>query len=227
MHSLHLLRTFFTLFSKSEWDIGNCAFVQHKIDLYPGFKPVKLPNHQMPLLFKKYLRRKINNILEHKLITPCHSPYSSLAMLVTRKNGKCRFVIEYRQLNKQTVKACPLHSVEEFVDNLDENCYFSIIDMSWRVYRLPLETSFQNITAFSTPFGSFKKLVMPMGLTGSPPIFQSLMEKVLLGLTWKNTNLYLDDCKIFSQTAEEHSERLREFFQRFKVADLKNQSTYL
>ena len=60
-----------------------------------------------------------------------------------------------------------------------------------------------------------------MGLTGSPPVFQSLMEKVLVVLTWKSTFRYLDSCIIFSRTAEEHIEGLREVFQRFKDAILK------
>ena len=82
-----LLRTFSDVFSKSEWDIGKCDLVQHKIHLYPGSKPVKLPNRRMPMHFKKDLRQKIDKFLEHKLITPCHSPYSSPAMLVPKKNG--------------------------------------------------------------------------------------------------------------------------------------------
>ena len=140
-------------------------------------------------------------------------------MLVPKKNGKLRLVIDYRQLNKQTVKFCwPLPSVEETFDTLEGSCYFSTIDMSWGFYQLPLETSSQDYTAFSTPF---EGLVMPMGLTGGPPVFQFLMEKVLVGLTWKSTIPYLDDCIIFSPTAEDHIETLREVFQRFKDANLK------
>ena len=93
--------------------------------------------------------------------------------------------------------------------------------MSWGFYQLPLETNSQDYTAFSTPFGSFKWLVMPVGPTGSLPVFQSLMEKVLVRLTWKSTIPYLDDSIIFSRSAEEHIERLREVFQRFKDANLK------
>ena len=84
-----------------------------------------------------------------------------------------------------------------------------------------MEEASQDYTAFSTPFGSFKWLRMPMGLTGNPNTFQSLMEKVLVDLTWKFTIPYLDDCIIFSRTIEEHLERLREVFQRFKDANLK------
>ena len=115
-----LLRTFSDVFSKSEWDIGKCDFVQPKIDLYPGSKPVKLPNRLIPMHFKKDLPQNIVKILEHKLITPCHSPYSSPAMLVPKKNGKLRLVIDYRQLKKQTVKSCrTLHSVEKIFDTLE------------------------------------------------------------------------------------------------------------
>ena len=60
-----------------------------------------------------------------------------------------------------------------------------------------------------------------MGLTGNPNTFQSLMEQVLVGLTWKTTISHLDDCIIFSSTAEEHIERLREVLERFRSANLK------
>ena len=117
-----LLRTFSDVFSEWEWewDIGKCDLVQHNIDLYPGSKLVKLPNRRMPMHFIKDLRQKIDKFLEQKLITPCHSPYSSPAMLVPKKNGKLRLVINYRQLNKQTVKSCwPLPYVEEIFDTLE------------------------------------------------------------------------------------------------------------
>ena len=53
-----LLRTFSDVFSKSEWDIGKCDLVQHKIDLYPGSQPVKLPTRRMPMHFKKDLGQR-------------------------------------------------------------------------------------------------------------------------------------------------------------------------
>ena len=79
------LRTFSEVFSKSEWNIGKCDLVQHKIDIYPGSKPVKLPNRRMPMHLRKDLRQKIDKFFENKLITPCHSPYSSPAKLVPKK----------------------------------------------------------------------------------------------------------------------------------------------
>ena len=60
-----------------------------------------------------------------------------------------------------------------------------------------------------------------MGLTGSPNTFQSLMEQVLVGLTWKTTVPYLDDCIVLSSTADEHIQRLREVLETFRSANLK------
>ena len=107
------------------------------------------------------------------------------------------------------------------MDTLEGSAYFTSIDMSAGFYQVPMEESSQDYTAFSTPFGSFKWLRMPMGLTGSPPTFQCLVEKVLVGLTWKTCVPYLDDIIMFSSTPEEHLERLRHVFQRFRAPNLK------
>ena len=93
--------------------------------------------------------------------------------------------------------------------------------MSGGFYQLTREGVSQYYTAFSTPFGSIKWLRMPMGLNGSPNTFQSRMEKVLIGLTWKFTIPFLDDCIFLFRTIGEHLERLREIFQRFEDASLK------
>ena len=212
-----LLRTFSDVFSKSEWDIGKCDLVQHKIEFYPDSKPLNYPLAGCPCISK--------SIYVKTYLTLAHQVYSSPTMLIPKKNGKLRLVIDYRQLNKQTVKSCwPLLPVEGFFDTLEGRCYFSSIDITWGFYQLPLETGSQDYTAFSTVL----PLVLSNGFLcqwvspGSSPVFQSLMEKVLVGLTWKSTIPYSDDCIIFSRTAEEHIQRLREVFQRFKDANLKS-----
>ena len=176
----------------------------------------------MPVHYKYDLKEKIDAFKNKEMIAPCLSPYSAPAMLVLKKNGKIRLVIDYRKLNEQTIKSCwPIPSIEEFFDALQGSPYFTIIDMSWGLYQLTMEHKSQNYNAFSTPFVSFKWLRMPLGLTGSPSTFQSLMEIVLVGLTWDITVPYLDDCIIFSKTPGEHNQRLQQVFQRFREANLK------
>ena len=111
----------------------------------------------MPLHYKEDLQKKIDIFLEKELITPCHSQYSAPAMLVPKKNGKLRLVIDYRQLNEQTIKSTrSIPSIEEILDTLEGSAYFTPIDMSAGFYQVPMEKSSQDYTAFSTPFGFFK-----------------------------------------------------------------------
>ena len=78
--------------------------------------------------------------MSQELITPCHSPYSAPAMLVPKKNGKLRLLIDYRKLNEQTTKSCwPMPSIEEIFDTLQRSAYLTTIDMSCGFYQLPME----------------------------------------------------------------------------------------
>ena len=217
-----LVKEFSDIFSQSEWDLGKCDVITHRMEVEPGSKPVQIPTRRMPLHYKEDVQKKIDVFLEKELTTPCHSPNSAPAKLVPKKNGKPRLVNDYRQLNKQTIQSTwPIPSIEELFDTLEGSAYFTSIDMSAGFYQVPTEASSQDYTAFSTPFGSLKWLRMPMGLTGSPPTFQCLVQKVLVGLTWKICVPYLDDNIIFSSTPEEHLERLRLVFQRFRAHHLK------
>ena len=194
----NLIDDYRDIVSNNQWDLGKSDATSHRIDVKPGSQPIKLPNRRMPVHYKYDLGEKIDAFLTKELITPCHSPYSAPAMLVPKKNGKLRLVIDYRKLNGETIKSCWLiPSIEEISDTLQGRAYFATIDMSWGFYQLPIEPKSQNYTAFSTPFGSFKWLRKAMGLTGSPNTFKSLMEHVLVGLTWNITVLYLDDYHLF------------------------------
>ena len=153
---------------------------------------------------------------------PCHIQYRAPVVLVLKKDGKVRLVEDYRQLNQQTIKSCwPIPSIEETCDTLEGSAFFSTYDMSWGFYRLPMDERSHHFTAFRTLFGSYKRFRMPMCLTGSPNFFQSIMEHILVCLTWKTTVLYLDDGIIFDATPEEHLERLAAVLQRIRETNLK------
>ena len=115
-----LVKELFVTFSKSEWDLRKCDVTTHRIEVEPGSKPVKNPTHRMPLHYKEDLQKKIDVLLQKELITPRHCPYSAPAMLVPKNNGKLRLVIDYNQLNKQTIKSTrPNPSIEEIFDRLE------------------------------------------------------------------------------------------------------------
>ena len=122
----------------------------------------------MPVTCKDDLKEKIDAFTTKVLITRCHSPYGAPAMLLPKKNGKLRLLIDYRKLNEQTIKSCrPTTSIEEFFDTLQGNAYFTTIDMSWGFYQLPLEPECQNYRAFSKyTFWTLQMATYPNGIDG-------------------------------------------------------------
>ena len=160
------------IFSINQWDHGKSDATSHRTDVKTGSQLIKLPDRRLPVQYKDDLKEKIDAFMTKELIKPCHSPYSAPAMLVPQKNGKLRLVIDYRKLNEETIKSSwPKPLIEDIFDTLQGSAGFTTMEMSWGIYQLPMEPKSQNDTAFSTPFGSFKWLRMPMGLTGSPKIF--------------------------------------------------------
>ena len=148
----NLIHDYSDIFSINQWDHGKCDATNHRIDVKPGSQPIKLPNKRMPVHYKDDLKEKIDAFMTKELITPCHSPYSAPAMLIPKKNGKLRLVIDYRKLNEHTIKSCwPIPSIEEISDTLQGGTYFTTIDISWGFYQLPMEPQSQNYTTFSTP----------------------------------------------------------------------------
>ena len=218
-----LIDDFSGIFSIIQWDFGKCDATSHRIDVKRGSQPIKLlPKRRMPVHYKDDLKWKIDAFMTKELIKPWLSPFSAPALLVPKKNGKLRLVLDYRKLNEQTIKSCwSIPSIGVIFDTLQGSAYFTTIDILLGFCQLSVEPKSQKYTAFSTLFGCFKWLRMPMRPTGSPNTFQSLIEHVLVGLTWNITSLYLDDCIIFPKTPEGHIESLQQVFQRFCEANLK------
>ena len=96
---------------------------------------------------------------------------------------------------------------------------FSTIDLRSGYHHIALGKCSRAKTAFVTPFGKYKFLMVPFGLAQAPAYFQLLMNEVLKGLPYAMT--YLDDIIIFSENELEHLEHLEEVFCRLREAGLK------
>ena len=80
-----LVQEYKSIFSKSEWDLGKCDAITHKIEVYPGAKPVKLPNGRMPLHYKQGLQDKLDVFLKRDLIAPVIARTAPLQCWCPRK----------------------------------------------------------------------------------------------------------------------------------------------
>ena len=144
-------------------------------------------------------------MLENNLIYTSESPWTSPVVLVKKKNGKLRFCVDYRRLNKITKKdAYPLPRVDEMLDTLSGSKWFSTLDLASRYWQIQIHPKDREKIAFTTKFGTYEFNVMPFGLCNAPATFQRLMDRIYKDIAWKFVVVYLDDTNIFSRTFKDH-----------------------
>ena len=143
---------------------------------------------------------------------------------------KRRLCIDFRKVNelqqevlaegKRTqISLNPLPKIDEMYAKLKGTKVFSTIDLRSRYYHIALGKDSRAKTAFVTPFGKYKFLMVLFGLAQAPAYFQLLMNQVLEGLNF--VMIYLDDIIIFSNSEEEHLLHLEEVFHQLREAGLK------
>ena len=138
------------------------------------------------------------------------------------KRWQCKACVDYRRLNKVTrPDAFPVPKVDECIDTISGSKLFSTVDLTCGYLQVPVREQDVSKTAFMSRHGLYEFTSTPFGMINSGATFQRVMELAMKGLNWQICIIYIDDCIIFSSTFDEHIERLRLVFQRFRMASLK------
>ena len=131
-------------------------------------------------------------------------------LFVKRKDGSMRLCIDYREMNKLTIKnRYPLPRIDDLFDQLKDVVYFSKIDLRTGYHQLKIKPEDVPKTNFRTRYGHYEFLVMSFGLTNAPTTFMDLMNRVFKKYLDKCIIVFIDDILIYSRTKEEHEEHLR------------------
>jgi hypothetical protein len=129
---------------------------------------------------------------------------------IRKKDGSWRLCIDYRQLNKATIKnQYPLPRIDDLFDQMKGATVFSKIDLRSGYHQLRINEDDVPKTAFKTRFGHYEFTVLPFGLTNAPGVSMSLMNGVFREYLDKFVQVFIDDIVIYSRTMEEHDEHLR------------------
>ena len=216
-----LLSNYSDIFATHDRDLGRTDLASHTISL-ENSTPIRQRPYRVSPANKPHISTHIQEMLDHNIIRPSQSPWSSPVIIIPKKDGGTRFVVDYRKLNQVTQKdSYPLPRIDDSLDCLGGASYFSVIDFCSGYFQIPLDEQAKQFTAFITQDGLFEFEVMPFGLCNAPSTFQRLMEQCLRGLQWQICLIYLDDVIIYSKTFEDHLTHLSAVFDRLRDAGLK------
>ncbi|KAJ9523909.1 hypothetical protein QJQ45_022343 [Haematococcus lacustris] len=160
------------------------------------------------------VKKQVAELLAKGLIEPSSSPYGAPILFVQKKDGSLRMCIDYRVLNKFTVRdRYPLPRIDDLFDKLAGKRVFSSLDLQSGYHQIRITEEDVPKTAFLTPMGQFKFKVLCFGLTNAPATFQRMMNNVFKPLINECVLVYIDDILVMSNTPEEHVQHLRQVLQ--------------
>ena len=138
-------------------------------------------------------------------------------LFVKKKDGTLQLCIDYRQLNKVTIKnKYPLPRINNLFDQLKGVCVFSKIDLRSGYNQVTIKEQDIQKTTFRTRFGHYEYVVMPFGLTNAPAIFMDLMNRVFRSYLDKFVEVFIKDILIYSSSQMEHAYHLREVLETLR-----------
>jgi len=153
------------------------------------------------------LKVQLQELLDKGFIWPSNSPWGAPVLFVKKKDGTLCLCIDYRQLNKVTVKnKYPLPQIDDLFDKLKGVKVFSKIDLRSGYHQLRIKEQDIQKTAFWTRFGHYEFLVMPFGLTNAPAMFMDLMNQVFRPYLDQYMVVFIDDILVYSNSYLEHEQ---------------------
>jgi len=171
---------------------------------------------------KEEVQKFVDEHLKKGYIRPFKSPQTSPVFFVGKKDEGKRMVMDYRRLNKQTVKNnYPLPLITDLVDSMGNKRIFTKIDLRWDYNNVRIKEGDEWKAAFTTHVGSYEPVVMFFGMTNSPAMFQGMMNEILRDMINEGkVAAFVDDMLIGTETEEGHDELVEEVLKCLEENDL-------
>jgi hypothetical protein len=191
--------------------------IEFLIELMPGTGPIAKRPYPMSTDELKELKKQLAEQLRKGFIRESSSSWGAPVLFVEKKDLSQRLVMDYRSLNKVTIKnKYPLPRINDLFDQLEGASVFSKIDLRSGYIQFKIREYDIPKTAFVTRYGSYEYMVMPFGLTNAPSYFMNMMNKVFMEFLDKFVVVFIDDILIYSKSNEEHEKHLRLIMEKLR-----------
>ncbi|GJT19676.1 putative reverse transcriptase domain-containing protein [Tanacetum coccineum] len=205
-----VVRGFTDVFPEDLSGLPSQRQVEFRIDLVSGVTSIAKSPYRLAPSEMQELSGQLQKLQDKGFIRPSHSPWGASVLFVKKKDGSFCMCIDYRELNKITIKnRYPLPRIDDLFDQLQGAYYFSKIDLRSGYHQLHMHEDDIPKTAFITRYGHFEFKVMPFGLTNAPAFFMNLMNRVCKQYLDKFFIVFINDILIYSKMKEEHKVHLK------------------
>jgi hypothetical protein len=183
-------------------------------------EPIKSKPYRVPMHLLVHLKKEIDDLKRLGFIVDCKGPWSAPILLVKKKDGTWRLVVDYRRLNQVAKKdASGLPIIQDLIDRAGQSRIFSKFDCQKGFWQWGIDKESIEKTAFTSPFGSYAFVVCPMGYTNAAQGFHHVIVKIMDDLVTVSLEIIVDDLLLHTLTVSDH---LREMETMFKRADAAN-----
>jgi hypothetical protein len=183
------------------------------IDFFVNRMPRVAPISKSPYIMStpelKEMQFQLEELLKKGYICPSVSPWGALVLFMKKKDGTLRLCIDFKQLNKVTVKKkYPLLRINDLFDQLKDDKIYSKIYFRSGYHQVRIKDEDINKNAFRTRYGDYEFIVVPFGLSNAPAVFMCLMNGVFIEYLYKFFIVFLDDILVYSMSEQENEQHL-------------------
>lgn len=192
-----------------------CVKRPYKMVLREDAVPVVQPARRVPIALKGRLRQELQRMEKASIIVKVDEPtdWVSPLVVVHKKDGTLRICMDPRAVNRSIKREhYPMPSREDIESELAGAKYFSRLDANAGFHQIPLDEATSRICTFATPFGRYRFLRLPFGISSASEVFQKTLTEMFEGLP--GVRVYVDDVLIWGNSKEEHDERVTAVLRR-------------